>query len=93
MEADGLVWIFAPDQIVDRSAIRLSLLALLFAPLLAACASVHRETETVGSAVQKTARDVESAGSISEGQIDYAGHRCGNPNFYVKTHPCLFPRR
>ncbi|KWE80011.1 hypothetical protein [Burkholderia territorii] len=93
MEAGGLVSIFSPDQIVDRSAIRLSLLALLFAPLLAACASVHRETEMVGSAVPKAKRDVESAGSISEGQIDYAGHRCGNPNFYVKTHPCLFPRR
>jgi len=26
-------------------------------------------------------------------QIDYAGHRCGNPNLYVKTHPCLFPQR
>ena len=26
-------------------------------------------------------------------QIDYAGHRCGNPNLYVKTHNCLFPQR
>jgi hypothetical protein len=26
-------------------------------------------------------------------QIDYAGHRCGNPNLYVKTHLCIFPRR
>ena len=26
-------------------------------------------------------------------QIDYAGHRCGNPNLYVKTHLCVFPRR
>ncbi|HKU00385.1 MAG TPA: hypothetical protein VJS30_28195 [Paraburkholderia sp.] len=26
-------------------------------------------------------------------QIDYAGHRCGNPNEHVKTHLCLFPRR
>jgi hypothetical protein len=26
-------------------------------------------------------------------QIDYAGHRCGNPNLYVKMHLCVFPRR
>lgn len=26
-------------------------------------------------------------------QIDYAGHRCGNPNLHVKTHLCLYPRR
>lgn len=26
-------------------------------------------------------------------QVDYAGHRCGNPNLHVKTHPCVFPLR
>ncbi|MBN3816138.1 hypothetical protein G3N57_05685 [Paraburkholderia sp. Se-20369] len=25
--------------------------------------------------------------------VDYAGHPCGNPNLYVKTHPCVFPKR
>ncbi len=26
-------------------------------------------------------------------QVDYAGHRCGNPNLHIKTHLCLYPRR
>ncbi|KVX44249.1 hypothetical protein [Burkholderia territorii] len=78
---------------MDRSAIRLSWLALLIASLFAGCTSVNRDTKTVEPSVPKATRDVERDGSTPGWQTDYAGHRCGNPNFYVKTHPCLFPRR
>ncbi|TGN98333.1 hypothetical protein PL79_004595 [Burkholderia sp. USMB20] len=38
-------------------------------------------------------RDAVPTGLMPGEQIDHAGHRCGNPNFYVNTHPCLFPKR
>ncbi|RQR88117.1 hypothetical protein DIE11_01085 [Burkholderia sp. Bp9012] len=92
-KAGGLVSTFAPDQIVDRLAIRLSLFALLIAPLVAGCASSRPDTGIAGSSAPKAARNSVPTGLMPGEQIDYAGHRCGNPNFYVKTHPCLFPKR
>ncbi|WP_230941335.1 hypothetical protein [Burkholderia diffusa] len=92
-KAGGLVSIFAPDQTVDRPAIRLSLLALLIAPLAAGCALFPPDGETVGSSAPKAMRDAVPTALMPGEQIDYAGHRCGNPYFYVKVHPCLFPRR
>ncbi|WP_260444703.1 hypothetical protein [Burkholderia sp. Bp8986] len=91
--ADGLVSTFIPYPTVDRPAIRLSLLALLIAPLVAGCASSRPEAGTVGSSAPKAARDAVPTGLMPGEQIDHAGHRCGNPNFYVNTHPCLFPKR
>lgn len=92
-KAAGFVSTFIPDQTVDRPAIRLSLLALLIAPLVAGCASSRPDSGTVGSSAPKAVRNAVPAGLTPGEQIDYAGHRCRNPNFYVKTHPCLFPKR
>ncbi|WP_244108441.1 hypothetical protein [Burkholderia anthina] len=78
---------------MDRSAIRLSLLALLIAPLVAGCASSRPDAASVASSAPKAARHAVPTDLMPGEQIDYAGHRCGNPNFYVKTHPCLFPKR
>ncbi|MGU7811391.1 hypothetical protein [Burkholderia sp. AW49-1] len=93
MGAGGFVSTSVPDQTVDRPAIRLSLLALLIAPLVAGCASSRPDAGTAGSSAPRAVRNVVPAGLTPGEQIDYAGHRCGNPNFYVKTHPCLFPKR
>lgn len=71
-------------------AIRLSLIAVLIVPLFAGCASSHSDTGTIASA---SARKPVPADLMPGELIDYAGHRCGNPNLYVKTHPCLFPQR
>ncbi|WP_232291209.1 hypothetical protein [Burkholderia ubonensis] len=64
---------------IDR---RLSVIAVLIIPLLAGCVFAG-----VGER-KAVARDLAPGE-----QVDYAGHRCGNPNLHVKTHPCVFPQR
>ncbi|MDN7585692.1 hypothetical protein [Burkholderia seminalis] len=75
---------------MHRPAIRLTLIAVLIVPLFAGCASTRSGTTEAKPA---TARKPVPADLTPGEQLDYAGHRCGNPNLYVKTHPCLFPRR
>ncbi|MBY4765983.1 hypothetical protein K6W39_02115 [Burkholderia ambifaria] len=63
-------------------------LVALLVSLFAGCASVRPGTGPAASTSAAKAKPV--AGALMRGeQIDYAGHRCGNPNL----HPCLFPRR
>ncbi|MBR8220159.1 hypothetical protein KDW50_00895 [Burkholderia ambifaria] len=77
---------------MNRLSVRSSRLVMLVVPLLAGCASVRPDTGPAASASAAKAKPV--GGELMRGeQIDYAGHRCGNPNLYVKMHPCLFPRR
>jgi len=65
---------------------------MLLVPLLAGCAPVRRGTGSVAPA--RAAKEQPVAAKPMPGeQIDYAGHRCGKPNFHVKTHPRLFPQR
>lgn len=48
----------------------------------------------VASNTPSTAHKATPPTDLAPGeQVDYAGHRCGNPNLHVKTHLCLFPRR
>ncbi|WP_321884075.1 hypothetical protein [Burkholderia cepacia] len=75
---------------MDRPALRLALIAVLIVPLFAGCVSTRSGTPTNAPAA---ARKPAPADLMPGEQIDYAGHRCGNPNLYVKTHPCLFPQR
>ncbi|UXU90284.1 hypothetical protein [Burkholderia sp. S-53] len=89
-KAGGLVQTFFPDRNVHRPVIRLSLIAVLIVPFLAGCASPRSDT---GTTVSAAARKPVPADLMPGEQIDYAGHRCGNPNLHVKTHPCLFPQR
>ncbi|WP_321857802.1 hypothetical protein [Burkholderia cenocepacia] len=87
--AGGVVQTFIPDRKLPRPAIRLALIAVLIIPLLAGCASTRSDTTaTASAAARKPVPDDLMPGE----QVDYAGHRCGNPNLYVKTHPCLFPQ-
>jgi len=75
-----------------RSSRRAMLVISLLVPLFAGCASVRPDTRPV--ALTSAPKAKPAAGELMPGeQVDYAGHRCGNPNLYVKTHPCLFPRR
>ncbi|WP_431823349.1 hypothetical protein [Burkholderia sp. F1] len=69
---------------IDR---RLSVIAVLIIPLLAGCVSGGGVASSVGER-KAVARDLAPGE-----QVDYAGHRCGNPNLHVKTHPCVFPQR
>ncbi|MCA8488311.1 hypothetical protein [Burkholderia arboris] len=89
-KAGGPVQTFIPDRKVDRPAIRLALIAVLIVPLFAGCASTRSGTPAAAPAA---ARKTVPADLMPGEQIDYAGHRCGNPNLYVKTHTCLFPQR
>ena len=75
---------------MHRPDIRLSLIAVLIVTFLAGCASPRSDTGATASAA---ARKPVPADLMPGEQIDYAGHRCGNPNLHVKTHPCLFPQR
>lgn len=75
---------------MNRIAIRSSLIAVLIVTLLAGCASTR---SGAGAAVSFNSRKPAAAGLEPGEQVDYAGHRCSNPNFHVKTHPCVFPRR
>jgi hypothetical protein len=84
--AGGAVQTFIPDQKLHRPVIRVALIAVLIVPLFAGCASTRSEPPAA-------ARKPVPADLMPGEQIDYAGHRCGNPNLYVKTHPCLFPQR
>ncbi|WP_257127356.1 hypothetical protein [Burkholderia sp. ABCPW 11] len=89
--AGGAIQAFIPDRKLHRAAIRLALIAVLIVPSFAGCASSTRSstTATAPAAMRKPV----PAGTMTGEQIDYAGHRCGNPNLYVKTHPCLYPQR
>ncbi|MFL9892899.1 hypothetical protein [Paraburkholderia sp. RL17-381-BIF-C] len=60
--------------------------------ILAGCAS--NSGESPASTSMSTSTQAVKPANLAPGeQIDYAGHRCGNPNLYVKTHLCIFPRR
>ncbi|HEB3529841.1 hypothetical protein [Burkholderia cenocepacia] len=87
--AGGAVQTFIPDRKLPRPAIRLALIAVLIVPLFAGCASTRFET----TATYGAARKPVPADRVPGEQVDYAGHRCGNPNLYVKTHPCVYPPR
>ncbi|WP_244137285.1 hypothetical protein [Burkholderia pyrrocinia] len=89
-KAGGHVKTFISDRKLHRPSIRLSSIAVLIVPFLAGCASPRSDTGTTAPAA---ARKPVPADLMPGEQIDYAGHRCGNPNLYVKTHPCLFPQR
>ncbi|KVV29664.1 hypothetical protein WK78_06760 [Burkholderia cepacia] len=87
---------FTPDRKLHRPAIRLTLIAVLIVPLFAGCTSTRSGPTPNVSATSTTpaaARKPVPADLMPGEQIDYAGHRCGNPNLYVKTHVCLFPQR
>ncbi|NIE55115.1 hypothetical protein F3J12_26300 [Burkholderia sp. Ax-1735] len=92
-KAGGPVLTFTPDRKVPRPAIRLALIAVLIVPLFAGCASTRSGTTQTAQIAPATAKKPVPAELMPGEQIDYAGHRCGNPNLYVKTHTCLFPRR
>nr|WP_057925782.1 hypothetical protein [Burkholderia ambifaria] len=77
---------------MNRLSVRSSLVVMLFVPLVAGCASMRPGCGPVAWTDAAQAQPVAAA-LIPGEQIDYAGHRCGNPNLYVKAHPCLFPRR
>ncbi|WP_124488816.1 MULTISPECIES: hypothetical protein [unclassified Burkholderia] len=60
--------------------------------------SSARTSPSCGAAIARHGRTFAAPDAVPTGlmpgeQIDHAGHRCGNPNFYVNTHPCLFPKR
>ncbi|WP_244134903.1 hypothetical protein [Burkholderia sp. BCC0322] len=76
-----------------RPATRLAWIAVLIVPLFAGCASTRSGTTSTTQATPALAKKPVPVDLMPGEQIDYAGHRCGNPNLYVKTHPCLFPRR
>ncbi len=77
---------------MNRLSVRSSRRVMQLVPLFAGYASVRPGTGPAASTSAPKAKPV--AGELMPGeQIDYAGYRCGNPNLYVKTHPCLFPRR
>ncbi|WP_175876966.1 hypothetical protein [Burkholderia sp. BCC0097] len=87
--AGGTVQPFIPDRKLPRPAIRLALIAVLIVPLFAGCASTRSDTTATYGAARKPVPADRAPGE----QVDYAGHRCGNPNLYVKTHPCVYPPR
>ncbi|WP_256979703.1 hypothetical protein [Burkholderia sp. AU16741] len=90
IDRGGAVQTFIPDRKLHRPAIRFSLIAVLIVPLFAGCASTRSGTTALASAA---ARKPVPADLPPGEQVDYAGHRCGNPNLYVKTHPCVYPQR
>ncbi|WP_278645913.1 hypothetical protein [Burkholderia lata] len=92
-KASGLVQTSLPDRKVHRPAIRLALIAVLIVPLFAGCASTRSGTTPTAQTRPAAAKKPAPADLMPGEQIDYAGHRCGNPNLYVKTHTCLFPQR
>ncbi|ASW01570.1 hypothetical protein CJU94_25745 [Paraburkholderia aromaticivorans] len=65
------------------------LVAAVIAAGLAGCAGNSRKPAGTSDSTRAAAPANLAPGE----QIDYAGHRCGNPNLYVKTHLCVFPRR
>ncbi|EMN1926959.1 hypothetical protein RVV18_001338 [Burkholderia ambifaria] len=80
------------NRLSVRSSRLVMLVISLLVPLFAGCASVRPGTGPAASTSAAKAKPV--AGELMLGEkIDYAGRRCGNPNLYVKMHPCLFPQR
>ncbi|MDW9232092.1 hypothetical protein C7S15_4147 [Burkholderia cepacia] len=69
------------------------MIAVLIVPLFAGCTSTRSGPTPAASATPAAARKPVPADLMPGEQIDYAGHRCGNPNLHVKTHVCLFPQR
>ncbi|WP_206139614.1 hypothetical protein [Burkholderia sp. Se-20373] len=70
------------------------MIAVLIVPLFAGCASTRSGTTPAAQTTPAAATKRPVPADLMPGeQIDYAGHRCGNPNLYVKTHNCLFPQR
>lgn len=67
-------------------------IVVLLVPLVAGCMSVRAGNGAAASSHAAQANPV-AAELLPGEQVDYAGHRCGNPNLYVKTHPCVFPQR
>ncbi|REE22475.1 hypothetical protein B0G71_5686 [Paraburkholderia sp. BL27I4N3] len=74
-----------------RVLLQKSALTAILATSLAGCASSGGEP-AVAAKPRPSAHKAPTDLAPGE-QIDYAGHRCGNPNLHVKTHLCLFPRR
>lgn len=69
------------------------LLATFVAASFAGCVQTPSKP-VVASNAPSTVHKATSPTDLAPGeQVDYAGHRCGNPNLHVKTHLCLFPRR
>ncbi|WP_081435614.1 hypothetical protein [Paraburkholderia xenovorans] len=69
-----------------------SSLAAIVAACLAGCAGPGSKPSAPASTSSPT--PAAPLVDLAPGeQVDYAGHRCGNPNLYVKTHLCVFPRR
>ncbi|TKI19912.1 hypothetical protein FCO27_19280, partial [Bacillus pumilus] len=62
--------------------------ASVFVIALGGCAT--GDMATSGSAAAGRAKALPKDLAPGE-QVDYAGHRCGNPNLRVKMHPCVFP--
>jgi len=70
-----------------------SLVAAIIAATLAGCAQPGKKTVEAGTTLAP-AQNKEALKDLAPGeQVDYAGHRCGNPNLHIKTHLCIFPRR
>jgi hypothetical protein len=70
-------------------------LAALFviASLIGCAKPVGKPVVTAGKSTS-THKAVPPPMKLGPGeQVDYAGHRCGNPNLHIKTHLCLYPRR
>ncbi len=70
-----------------------SSLAAAIVTALAGCAGVSGKPPASANASSPTRATAPLTDLAPGEQIDYAGHRCGNPNLYVKTHLCVFPRR
>lgn len=74
-----------------RALLQKSALTAILAASLAGCASSGGKP---AASVNPPTSTHKAPTDLAPGeQIDYAGHRCGNPNLHVKTHLCLFPRR
>jgi len=72
-------------------------IVLALAIALAGCASGNadrsRNTANGAPRVVDSATRAAATNSTKDELVDYAGHPCGSQNLYVKTHPCVFPRR
>ncbi len=72
--------------------LRYLLLAVASALLLALGGCASSDNTASGNVTSRQVRPVPKDLAPGE-QVDYAGHRCGNPDFHVKMHPCVFPLR
>lgn len=73
-----------------RTLVLTTCLAGVIAVALGGCANLSGKPPAASSSPTQAGAPADLAPGE---QIDYAGHRCGNPNLYVKTHLCVFPRR